>query len=622
MKMRTCQGRVSVSLGLLLLSCFGVHGQDIPLLGLSDSDLDIQKQVGYSKADISRYFKEGIAYYKEKKFDEALTVFHKALRTTDTRLLEKIYYCLGLVHRELKQMDKAEDCLKKAIEASPATVDAYNLLSHVYNDQHQYHDSMVLLERGLSIVPNNLTLLLQLANTYSAINRIQEALEIYQKLYDKESGSRAVVYNLAYTLKRLGRIDEALPLYDQILAREPDHAETHLARALAYLTNGDFKRGWAEYEWRWNCPKQGSYRNYAQPKWDGSDLYGKTILLHGEQGLGDHFQFIRYAQIAKERGGTIIVAVHEPLCSVIRLCPYIDQVITLQDTPPLFDMHAPLLSLPYILSSTVKSIPDKTPYLYADAALQSFWKEQLSSDNHFKIGICWHGNHNYSTPFLRAVVANRSVPLSLFEQIASSGDVSLYSLQKMSGQGELDKDALGFMIHTFEPDFDDSHGRFMDTAAVMKNLDLVITIDTSIAHLAGGLGVPVWVLLPYPADWRWMLGRSDSPWYPTMRLFRQTDVGDWESVMKLVATELQQHIAQQKRNYAISAMVKNNTGQRWSELFDAYSTASIMVGCTTDRLERERLQQRIEDLALVLQRVLHSDLHKKTEFILGTFLNH
>ena len=482
------------------------------------------------------FFNMGLALNKQKKHTAAIHAFKQAI-------LHKIDYPkahvqLGKTLHTLKQTKEAIEHYRLALLYDPKLTTVRLLLARLYNEQHMFTQSIELLKKSLNIEPENIHLLFELANTYNTINQIQDALAIYKKLLAKQPNNVAFLYNTAYTLKKMGKIEEALPYYNKTLELKPDHSEAHFSRGLAYLTYGDFLRGWAEYEWRWQRPKHGSKRNYTQPRWDGSPLNGKTILLHAEQGLGDTFQFIRFAQIAKNRGGCVIAAVQSPLVDILSLCPYLDHVISTKDTPPPFDVHAPIMSLPFILKTTIDTVPCDTPYLYADQKLVEYWQEQLAYDNNFKVGICWQGNCNYSTPFLRAVVAQKSIKLNQLTPISTIPGISIYNLQKKTGEEQLP--SAHFKLHTFDSDFDESHGRFMDTAAVMKNLDLVITVDTSICHLAAGLGVPTWNILPNPADWRWMLNRTDTPWYPTMRLFKQPKSGDWNSVIHTIAQELMQ----------------------------------------------------------------------------------
>jgi len=290
-----------------------------------------------------------------------------------------------------------------------------------------------------------------------------------------------------------------------------------------------FARGWPEYEWRWHR-RQAVQRNFYATRWDGSPLAGRTILLHAEQGLGDTLQFVRYASLVKRRGGTIIVECQPPLVKLLTGCPGIDQVVAYGDALPPFEFHAPLMSLPAIFGTTVETIPQEVPYLLADPELRQKWRGELEGMREFKVGIVWQGRPE--PPW----VGNRSIPLRKYAPLAQVPGVKLFSLQKGPGVEQLV--ASSVEVTDFGPRLDEATGPFLDTAALMRNLDLVITSDTATAHLAGALGVPVWVAIPVAPDWRWMLNRTDSPWYPTMRLFRQTNLGDWDTVFAQMATEL------------------------------------------------------------------------------------
>jgi hypothetical protein len=298
---------------------------------------------------------------------------------------------------------------------------------------------------------------------------------------------------------------------------------------MAWLLGGHFERGWPEYEWRWRG-NEAVFAPLNQPLWDGSALEGRTILLHAEQGLGDTIQFIRYARLVRARGGTVVVACPTPLIQLLTGCAGIDQLIPQGSILPPFDVYAPLLSLPGILGTSLGSVPAEVPYLVADAELERHWREKLGPLRAFKIGIAWQGNPGYLGDSFR------SIPLTHFATLARVEGVRLFSLQKGPGSEQLS--ALGdlFPVTDLGSQLDNATGAFVETAAVMKSLDLIITSDTAVAHLAGALGVPVWVALPAVPDWRWMLDRADSPWYPTMRLFRQTAWGQWESVFARLAS--------------------------------------------------------------------------------------
>ncbi|MCX5922289.1 MAG: tetratricopeptide repeat protein [Candidatus Dependentiae bacterium] len=494
-----------------------------------------KKALSYNTTCPQLYFNLGLVHLQQKCFEQAADAFKQAIDHDAN--YTKARYHLGTALRDQEKNQEALEQFQKTLSLDPNHYDALVGLARVLNAVSKFEESTRCFERALGLQPQNANILLEYANTLNMANQTEKALEIYYKILAILPNNSSIMYNVAYTLKKLNRIEEALPVYQRVLELDPNNSEAHFSLSLAYLITGNFEQGWPEYEWRWKRD-QGSARNLSKPLWDGTPLHGKTILLHAEQGLGDSFQFIRYAKMVKERGGKIVAAVHSPLVTLFKLCPYMDTVISLNDNLPFYDVHAPLMSLPYLLKTRAETIPHDMPYLYADPALVESWKEKLSADKKFKIGICWQGNSNYSTHFLRTAVAAKSISLPTFMPLLTMPGVSTYNLQKVTGEDQLNLLPTNASLINFGDDFDTTHGRFMDTAAVMKNLDLIITVDTSIAHLAGGLGVPAWVFLPEPPDWRWMLKRTDTPWYPTMRLFRQPAAGDWDSVMQTITAEL------------------------------------------------------------------------------------
>ena len=507
-----------------------------------DEAIEFYKQaIILSPTNAHIFFNIGQAFYYAKKYPEALDAYKKTVRYKRNHY--RAYVQMAQIMIDVKQSNDAIEPLKQSLILEPNNPDARLLLARVYNEQHNFNKAIETLTEGLTFEPGHINLTFELANTYNTINVLDKSLALYHILNQRLPNNPSILYNIAFTLKKLGHLDQALPFYNKTLELNPQHTEALFSRGLAYLVIGEFEKGWEGYEWRYSRPSQGSLRTYDEPRWDGTDLCGKTILIHAEQGLGDTFQFIRYAQAVKEKNGIVIVAVQKPLVTIMKQCKHIDHVIALNETPPHFDVHAPLMSLPYILKTTFETIPNDHPYLYADETLVAHWKNQLASDKNFKIGICWQGNDNYATPLLRATVAQKSVHPQEFAPLSAIPGVSLYSLQKTTGTDQLDNLANDIKIITFDGDFDQSNGRFMDTAAVIPNLDLIITVDTSICHLAAGLGVPTWVMLPNPADWRWMMNRTDSPWYPTMRLFKQTTPGDWKTMIQEVAEELKKYMA-------------------------------------------------------------------------------
>jgi tetratricopeptide (TPR) repeat protein len=339
--------------------------------------------------------------------------------------------------------------------------------------------------------------------------------------------------NLAMALWAQSRLDEALQCVEEALRIDPVHPIARYYRALCWLQQGNFAQGWPEYEWRWKQPNI-VRRPCREPLWDSSPLHGRTILLWAEQGLGDTLQTIRFARLVQQRGAKVVVECQAPLVRLLSRCAGIDQLVPSGSAAPAADVQAPLFSLPWLLGITLEMLPGEVPYLFADPALVEQWRRELRGESGFKIGIAWQGNP------LCYGDCMRSIPLKHFAALARLPGVRLFSLQKGFGSEQLRTAADSFSVVDLGCRLDEQTGAFMDTAAVMANLDLVITSDTSVAHLAGGLGRPVWVALGIGCDWRYFQHREDNPWYPTMRLFRQKRFGDWDEVFNRMADELRQ----------------------------------------------------------------------------------
>jgi tetratricopeptide (TPR) repeat protein len=491
------------------------------------------------------FFNLGQAYFWQKKYNKALQCYKKTIKYQPTH--HRAYAQIGKIFVDVKQYDKAQLPLERAIELDPKNIENLILLSRAYSDQQQFDKALELLEKNLIAQPHNIQLIFSLANVYNHLNRFEEALTLYKKLDVIAPNTVSILYNIGFTLKQIGLTQESLKYYNRAIALQPDHSDALFSRGLAYLVLGDFEKGWEGYEYRYHKPQQGCLRSLTQPRWDGSDLTGKTILLHAEQGFGDTIQFIRYAQLIKEtKHATIIAAVQKPLVKLMQRCPYIDIVIAVDDIAPTFDVHAPLMSLPFILKTTIDTVPCNIPYLFADEQLTQQWKKNLDENPNFKVGICVQGNENYCTPQLRMTVARKSIQAAQLAPICAIPGVSVYCLQKTTGTDQFKNLPENINIIVFDGDFDNSNGRFMDTVSVIENLDIVITVDTSIGHLAGALGKLTWILLPNPADWRWMMDRNDTPWYPNVRLFKQPKPGDWETMIAEVAKELARLVENKK----------------------------------------------------------------------------
>jgi hypothetical protein len=334
--------------------------------------------------------------------------------------------------------------------------------------------------------------------------------------------------NRGNALLDLKRPEEALASYDRAIALKPDDADAFWNQSLCLLQMGHYERGWRQYEWRKKRTEPVGDRIFHQPVWLGEeDVAGKTLFIHWEQGLGDTIQFCRYVKLVEARGAKIIMSVQEPLRGLLRQISPGIQIIHQNEVPTDFDFHCPLLSLPLALGTTLETIPSERQYLKADHEFREVWSARLSAPTKPRIGLVWSGGAAHKNDYSRSIALEQLVSLLRL-------DAHWISLQKEVR----DKDAAVLLENDSIAHFGDDLSDFRDTAALLDLIDLIITVDTSVAHLAGAMGKPVWILLPYNSDWRWLLHRTDTPWYPSVRLFRQQQIGDWAAVIDQVKHEL------------------------------------------------------------------------------------
>ena len=383
------------------------------------------------------------------------------------------------------------------------------------------------------LIPNDYRVHHNLGVVYSLLPDDERALECLYRAEALRPDDPAVHHNLATVLISLGRFSEAIDHEDKAIAAQADFAPAHHCRGMIHLMLGDFERGWADMEWRLRSPNLALQpRRFAEPRWDGSDLCGKTILLHAEQGLGDTIQFVRYASLVARKGGRVIVECQPAIADLVRTVSGVSQVLAAdrflapEDLPP-FDVYSSLLSLPRILGTRLETIPNRVPYINAGAKAD-FWKDRLAPERRLRVGLAWAGGPAHIED------RTRSISLKDFAGLASVPNIAFYSLQKGPASAQAASPPTGLNLIDYTSELND----FADTAGLISNLDLVISVDTAVAHLAGALGRPVWTLLTWVPDCRWMLDRVDSPWYPTMRLFRQPSRGDWAGAIRQVAAAL------------------------------------------------------------------------------------
>lgn len=472
----------------------------------------------------------GVIACQRGNLDDGIALCRQALvlRPEYVQARENLYLALWKRGREM--IEEAINGYNQIINFQPNTLQAYANLGAILQDQGKEDQAIVFYQQGLAIDPKNPHLLNGLGVALQKQHKLNAAVEFHQQALASQPNYVDGLVSFGKARLEQGKLPEAMSCFQQALEIDPNHAIAHHNAAILLLMQGDYQRGFVEYEWRFKtaefppCP-------FQQPVWDGSPLSGRTLLLHAEQGLGDTIQLIRYAAIARERGGRLILTCHQPLVRLLSTVPGIEQIVPLGLPLPNFQTYAPLMSLPRILGTTQDTIPNHVPYLQAPPTDFSL---PVPQGTRVKVGIVWAGGNLYKNNH------NRSCPLPAFQPLLELADVTLYSLQK--GIPQLDLAELGWQSQI--QDLSHHLKDMADTAAAIAQLDLVITVDTAVAHLAGALAKPTWLLLAHIPDWRWMLHREDTPWYPTMRLFRQSHPGDWQGVMQQVVVALRDAIAQ------------------------------------------------------------------------------
>ncbi|MGB9153702.1 MAG: tetratricopeptide repeat protein, partial [Alphaproteobacteria bacterium] len=379
--------------------------------------------------------------------------------------------------------------------------------------------------------PNHVGALTHLGITLCHKGAFTEGADYYERALALQPDYRNALNNLGNALHALGKTTEAIDVYKRVISAQPDDPEGHKNMAMSLLMLGRFDEGWREYECRWQTTQlTTAQRNFSQPQWHGEDARGLTLLIHAEQGFGDTLQFCRYAPLAAARGIKIVLEVQPELVRLMNSLVGIEKVIGRGEPLPDFDLHCPMMSLPLAFGTQVETIPAEAAYLSAPPESSAKWQKRLGDSKCFRVGLIWAGNPRLFSSDLAAANRRRSMPPERLAPLIEVENIEFYSLQKDSPQPSAELGLIDLMAECSD---------FADTAALIANLDLVISVDTAAAHLAAAIGKPVWLLNRYDSCWRWFRSRDDSPWYPTTRLFRQSRPGDWGSVIEAVRGELE-----------------------------------------------------------------------------------
>jgi tetratricopeptide (TPR) repeat protein len=540
------------------------------------------------------HYNMGIALWEKGEFDKAIDAYRQALRIKPD--FDSAYNNLGNALKRMGRVEEAIDAYRKALSLNANYPDAQTNLGVSLLEKGFVDEAIAAHSQAIQLEPQRAQFRYNLGVALAAARRFDDAIDAYRHAIRLDPNSAEAHYNLGHIFGHRGELDTAVESYERAIQLKPQWPEPHYNLALTLLLQENFERGWTEYEWRWGAkdfPSRLVQR--GRPQWDGSNLEGKTILLHAEQGLGDTVQFIRYAPLVAKRGGRVMVECAPDLARLIASVEGVAEVVTKYPPPP-FDVHCPLLSLPGIFATRVDSIPADVPYVRAEPDDVKAWAKQLTrgtggppvslqqehgraahatpavksalSDSSvgralpaiepfggqcppytersasvrgadptsmarrrdpLRIGLAWAGQPSHKND------RNRSMSLSQLGPLAHSTNATFYSLQKGSAAAEAARPPARMNLVDWTAEIRD----LADTAALMSHMDLIITVDTVVAHLAGALGKPVWVMLPNNPDWRWMRNREDSPWYPTMRLFRQNAAGDKAEVIARMAQSLE-----------------------------------------------------------------------------------
>ena len=497
-----------------------------------DAEQVLRKALKLNPDDAGSQFNYGNVLLGLQRFDGALAAFDKALRL-NPRLAEA-HLNRGNILMLRKHFEEAVVCFDTAIRINPNYAQAYCNRGNALEKMGRLDEALASCNGALNLDAGNAEFRASRANILSRLRRYDEALGDISSALSLQPHSAGFHYNHGNILIEVKRHHDAIAAFDKALAVEPGFADAHFNEGLCRLLLGDMERGWKKYEYRFKTSEYPDVkRNFQQPVWSGdSSINGKTIFIHTEQGFGDMLMICRYIPLLASMGARVVLEVKPELLQLMEGLEGAFTLIARGADIPQFDVQCPIMSLPLAFGTRLETIPSGAPYLRVPGESVGHWRSKLGGSR-FKIGIAWAGNPSFKND------RDRSITLKNIFPVCSVSGATFFSLQKDLRDGDAEILNANPHIRHLGSELKD----FLDTAAVMESLDLIISSDTSIVNLAGALGRPVWILLSFNSDWRWLLDRTDSPWYPTARLFRQDKSGDWASVVDKVRAELTKTLA-------------------------------------------------------------------------------
>jgi Flp pilus assembly protein TadD len=466
----------------------------------------------------------GALLHRQGNLREAESIYRQVLAAEPNN--SDALNLLGVLAMQAGKLEASVELIQRAISVRPVS-HYYRNLGLVLSAMSRFAEAAAAQRKCLEMDPMSLAANVALGQALLDMDQSQQAVMAYQRCLSLKPGEPASLLGLGCALYQTGELEESVTRLEQAIQIDPNLPAAHTNLGLVLLTLGNFERGWPEFEWRWKTPKMAARQQaLGKPLWDGSELSGRTILIHGEIGGGDTLNFSRYVPLVAQRGGRVVFTCQPPLLQLLKQLQGVDRFLEPGEPLPEFDVHCSLISLPAVFKTTLATIPAQSPLLVADPVKSQRWKERMPQDARLKVGIAWAGN---------VYPPSRSMQLSMLEPLAGIPNLWFCSLQKGEGARQLAAGGSSLSINDWTNELTD----FTDTAALIANLDMVLSVDTSVAHLAGAMGKPTWVMLKTVPDFRWMMERADSPWYPTMRLFRQKQAGDWGGVVRAVAEALE-----------------------------------------------------------------------------------
>ena len=523
---------------------FSNRGVALQELGRLEEALASLDSAIFLKANFSRaYANRADVLQKLLRFNEALGDYDEAIRLEPNNA--ETHFNRGNAFRELGRFEEALVCYQSAINFNHHWPEAYCNLGNTLQALRQFDEAISSFSKAIELKADYAEAFSNRGNALQELGRLDESLNNYDAAIQIAPQLIDAYSNRGLVLEKLKRLEAAIESYDAAIQLDPNLGDVHFNKSLTLLLSGDFDKGWQEYEWRWkkdSSSQSKQDRFFSYPKWLGDQsLKGKKIYLYSEQGMGDTIQFCRYVPLVSNLGAEIILEVQRPLVQLLKQIDGVNRFVAFGDeAPSMLDFHCPLMSLPLAFKTSLNTIPNNIPYLKAESTKVLYWQQKLNREKGFKVGLVWNGGFRSDQIKLWGVNERRNVPIRELSKALSNLKVTFYSLQK----GEPAESEIKLLEHELWPNqnffnYSNELHDFCDTAALIENLDLIISVDTSTAHLAAAMGKPVWLLNRFDTCWRWLLERNDSPWYPSLKIYRQDKMNNWDDVLDRVKTDLE-----------------------------------------------------------------------------------